>query len=124
MKTRLDDVLHSHEGLVVSVLRGEETLYSTVDFQFPRDMVDLLQKARLGVASWHAKDREYRGLSESVAMPGSTEQSLQVRVAMDIAHHKHFLCNRPAKSSCRGESGYGWFETGVYVGGAQAGRQR
>ena len=31
---------------------------------------------------------------------------------------------RPAKSSCRGESGYGWFETGVYVGGAQAGRQR
>ena len=32
--------------------------------------------------------------------------------------------NRPAKSSCRGESGYGWFETGVYVGGAQAGRQR
>ena len=33
-------------------------------------------------------------------------------------------CNRPAKSSCRGESGYGWFETGVYVGGAQAGRQR
>lgn len=91
MKTRLDDVLHSHEGLVVSVLRGEETLYSTVDFQFPRDMVDLLQKARLGVASWHAKDREYRGLSESVAMPGSTEQSLQVRVAMDIAHHKHFM---------------------------------
>lgn len=91
MKTRLDDALHSHEGLVVSVLRGEEMLYSTVDFQFPRDMVDLLQKARLGVASWHAKDREYRGMSESVAMPGSTEQSLQVRVAMDIAHHKHFM---------------------------------
>ena len=32
--------------------------------------------------------------------------------------------NRPAKSSCRGETGYGWFETAVYVGGAQAGRQR
>ena len=32
--------------------------------------------------------------------------------------------NRPAKSSCRGETGYGWFDTGVYVGCAQAGRQR
>ena len=37
---------------------------------------------------------------------------------------KEMFGNRPAKSSCRGESGYGWFETGVYVGGAQAGRQR
>ena len=41
LKTRLDDVLHSHEGLFVNVLRGQESLYSTPDFQFPGNMVEL-----------------------------------------------------------------------------------
>ena len=33
LKMRLDDVLHSHEGLFVSVFRDRATLYTTTDFQ-------------------------------------------------------------------------------------------
>ena len=51
---------------------------------------------------------------EQCSQPGNTTAAVA----------KHHGSNRPAKSSCRGESGYGWFETAVYVGGAQAGRQR
>ncbi|MBY0408629.1 MAG: heavy metal sensor histidine kinase [Burkholderiaceae bacterium] len=91
LQTRLDDVLHSHEGLFVSVLRGGKPLYATTDFQFPDGLVALTQKARLGVASWQTKDREYRGMSESVSLPGSSEASIQIWVALDIAHHKHFM---------------------------------
>lgn len=91
LQTRLDDVLHSHEGLFVSVLRTGKPLYATTDFQFPADLVALTQKARLGVASWQTKDREYRGMSESVSLPGSSEASIQIWVALDIAHHKHFM---------------------------------
>ena len=38
LKTRLDDVLHSHEGLFVTVLRNGQSLYSTEDFEFPADL--------------------------------------------------------------------------------------
>lgn len=91
LQIRLDDVLHSHEGLFVSVLRAGKPLYSTTDFQFPEDLVALTQKARLGVASWQTKDREYRGMSESVSLPGASDSPLQIWVALDIAHHKHFM---------------------------------
>ncbi|MGA0571242.1 heavy metal sensor histidine kinase [Variovorax sp. VNK109] len=91
LQIRLDDVLHSHEGLFVSVLRGGKPLYATTDFQFPEDLVALTQKARLGVASWQTKDREYRGMSESVSLPGASDSPLQIWVALDIAHHKHFM---------------------------------
>ena len=91
LQTRLDDVLHSHEGLFVSVLRGGQSLYSTTDFQFPENLIALTQKARLGVASWQTKEHAYRGMSESVSLPGASEQPLQIWVALDIAHHKHFM---------------------------------
>lgn len=58
LKTRLDDVLHSHEGLFVNVLRGQESLYSTPDFQFPGNMVELTLRARLGLH--HGKPRSMR----------------------------------------------------------------
>ena len=38
LKTRLDDVVHSHEGLFVTVLRNGQSLYSTEDFEFPADL--------------------------------------------------------------------------------------
>lgn len=49
LKMRLDDVLHSHEGLFVSVFRDRATLYATTDFQFPDDLHALAQRARLGL---------------------------------------------------------------------------
>eukprot|EP01034_Spumella_vulgaris_P019757 gene19757-25275_t len=88
---RLDDVLHSHEGLFVSVFRDRDPLYATPDFQFPEDLIAQTQQARLGVASWKTAEREYRGMSASVTLPGSAEPPLQVWVAVDIAHHKHFM---------------------------------
>ena len=91
LKTRLDDVLHSHEGLFVTVLRNGQSLYSTEDFEFPADLSVRTQHSRLGVASWRIKDREYRGMSEAVTLPDSAEPPLQVWVAVDIAHHKHFM---------------------------------
>lgn len=84
LQVRLDDVLHSHEGLYVSVLQGTQPLYSTADFQFPQDLTTRTQTARLGVASWATKDREYRGMSESVPLPGSSDPPLQIWVALDI----------------------------------------
>ena len=91
LKIRLDDVLHSHEGLFVSVFRDRDPLYATPDFQFPEDLIAQTQQARLGVASWKTAEREYRGMSASVTLPGSAEPPLQVWVAVDIAHHKHFM---------------------------------
>lgn len=91
LKTRLDDVLHSHEGLFVTVLRNGQSLYSTEDFEFPAELSVRTQHSRLGVASWRIKEREYRGMTEAVTLPGSAEPPLQVWVAVDIAHHKHFM---------------------------------
>lgn len=91
LQVRLDEVLHSHEGLYVSVLRGADPLYSTAGFRFPQDLVDLTRKAGSGVASWTGGDREYRAMSESVTVAGSAGPPLQIRVALDIAHHRHFM---------------------------------
>ena len=69
--------------------------------------------SKLGVLRW----------LQTVSMPGIDADALthqQLLRSMDALMDR----NRPAKSSCRGETGYGWFDTGVYVGGAQAGRQR
>ena len=69
--------------------------------------------SKLGVLRW----------LQTVRMPGIDADALthqQLLRSMDALMDR----NRPAKSSCRGETGYGWFETAVYVGGAQAGRQR
>ena len=91
LQARLDDVLHSHEGLYVSVLQGSQSLYSTPNFQFPQDLTTRTQAARLGVAAWQTKDREYRGMSESLLSQGAPATPLQIWVALDIAHHKHFM---------------------------------
>ncbi|MBB6558728.1 two-component system heavy metal sensor histidine kinase CusS [Acidovorax soli] len=91
LQTRMDDVLHSHEGLFVSVTRGSEALYSTPGFEFPGGMPEMVRGARLGVAAWHAGTREVRGMYEVLSAPGGGDLPLQVSVALDIAHHKHFM---------------------------------
>lgn len=62
LKMRLDDVLHSHEGLFVSVFRDKDPLYATTGFQFPQDLIAQTQKARLGVASWQTNDRDRKSV--------------------------------------------------------------
>ena len=47
LQTRLDEVLHSHEGLFVSVTRGSEALYSTPGFEFPSNLGEMARSARL-----------------------------------------------------------------------------
>ena len=91
LQMRLDEVLHSHEGLFVSVTRGGEALYSTPGFEFPGNLAEMARSARLGVAAWQAGTRDVRGMYDAVSPAGGSESPLQVSVALDTAHHKHFM---------------------------------
>lgn len=91
LQTRLDEVLHSHEGLFVSVARGSEALYSTPGFEFPSNLAEVARSARLGVAAWQAGTRNVRGMHDAMISAGGSESPLQVSVALDTAHHKHFM---------------------------------
>jgi two-component system heavy metal sensor histidine kinase CusS len=91
LQVRLDDVLHSHEGLYVSVLREGKVVYATANFEFPRDTAQRTRTARLGVAAWEDGNHEYRGMTQAMMPAGSSGAPLEVWVALDIAHHKHFM---------------------------------
>lgn len=100
------------------------------------DNIEALSKLRLSGHTAHANQRGEpadRALEFILAVPGRRYGEFtdilkpihaRAETLQKEATEEPVQGNRPAKSSCRGETGYGWFETAVYVGGAQAGRQR
>lgn len=91
LKARLDDVLHSHEGLYVRVFEDSAVLYSAPDFRFPQDMAGRAQTDYWGVASWRADGREYRGMAQAAGLAGNFAKPVQIWVALDMRHHRHFM---------------------------------
>ena len=70
--TRLQDVLHHHEGLAVRVTRGSQLVYATPDHPFPAP------------PDWQA-------LQTRVEAPPPAGTPLTVHAALDPVHHTHFM---------------------------------
>lgn len=90
---RLDELLGSHHGLFIDLRQGERRVYGRVGPGFP----DRLPGVESGAdpVDWSEGTRTLRGLSAEVDAPpvaGDTPRAaLQLRIALDTAHHAHFL---------------------------------
>lgn len=88
----LNEILHSHEGLYVSIYRNGQPLYTTADLQIPNQAVTMVGEDTQGQAllRWQSNGHEYRALA--ALLPSFTESSetMTVWVALDTQHHAHF----------------------------------
>jgi two-component system heavy metal sensor histidine kinase CusS len=90
---RLDELLGSHHGLFIDLRQGERRVYGRVGPGFP----DRLPGVDSGAdpVDWSEGTRTLRGLSAEVDAPpvagDAPRAALQLRIALDTAHHAHFL---------------------------------
>ena len=93
LSSRLDELLGSHHGLYIDLRQSDRLVYGQEAPRFPAD----LPTAGSGAdpMDWDDGGQMLRGLSarfEVPMLPGATSQTaLQLRIAMDTAHHAHFL---------------------------------
>lgn len=95
MTSRLRDVLHSHEGVYVRILLGEQPIYATSELEIPSGVNPRVGATLAGgfreLLSWQIADQKYLALSGHIRTPGNSGQTLDVRVAVDTRHHAHFI---------------------------------
>jgi two-component system heavy metal sensor histidine kinase CusS len=87
----LNDILHSHEGLFVSLHRNGKPIYATSDLQIPNEAVNVGEGSQAqAVLRWQSDGHEYRALG--ALLPSTTAESapMTVWVALDTQHHAHF----------------------------------
>lgn len=91
LQANLNDILHSHEGLFVSIHRNGQVIYATSDLKIPNEAVkvgeDLPAQSVLG---WQNKGHEYRALGALLTSPTADSEPMTVWVALDTQHHAHF----------------------------------
>jgi len=91
---RLDELLGSHHGLFVDLRQGERAVYGKHDRLFPSTLP--LSTDGDDPVDWTENAQSLRGLSAQLAGPLSQSPDmpdalLQLRIALDTAHHAHFL---------------------------------
>lgn len=95
LKGVLDDMLDSHKGLFVQVWLGSELIYGP-----PALTQNILADtpATEQLMEWTHAGQSLRGVVESLPLPPASQlasttntQTLRVLVALDTAHHAHFL---------------------------------
>lgn len=93
----LDDSLVGHHGLSVVLLRSDgQTLFSTSEAQFPARLLDrALVKKNAKPAVWlqttSSGQQPMRGVSALLPSGIAGSAPLLVALAVDIAHHDHFI---------------------------------
>jgi len=86
LSTRLDELLGSHHGLFIELRQGDRLVYGQTAPGFPASLPTASSGA--DPVDWSEGARTLRGLSSEVDAPHT---ALQLRIALDTAHHAHFL---------------------------------
>ncbi|MDP2986182.1 heavy metal sensor histidine kinase [Hydrogenophaga sp.] len=92
---RLEESLNSHQGLFISLTRGDEQLFGTSGIKFPAWLA--ARSASDQPMDWADGERQMRGMSTELSaahLPGGVAgqgQSMRLTLALDTQHHTHFL---------------------------------
>lgn len=92
LQENLDDILHSHEGLFVSIHRNGKVIYATSDLQIPNGAVTTVGEdpQTQSVLRWQNDGHEYRALGALLPSTSAESFPTTVWVALDKQHHTHF----------------------------------
>lgn len=92
---QLSGVLASHHGLFIELRHGEQVVFATRESAFPPSVRS--SDASVIPSDWRLGEQTLRGMNAQVEAPISSAptappgQPLQVLVALDTAHHQHFM---------------------------------
>ncbi len=95
LSAKLDESLNSHQGLFISITRGDEQLFGKGGITFPAELV--VRSDADQPMDWTKGERQLRGMNTELftaQMPGglsSPGQSMRLRLALDTQHHTHFM---------------------------------
>lgn len=93
LSTRLDELLGSHHGLYIDLRQGDRLVYGQAALGFPASLPSV--SAGADPVDWSEGTQTLRGLSAQVDAPAvagaDPHTALQLRIALDTAHHAHFL---------------------------------
>ncbi|ARV19556.1 Sensor kinase CusS [Curvibacter sp. AEP1-3] len=91
LQANLNDILHSHEGLFVSIHRNGQTIYATSELKIPNETVNVGEDPQTQpVLRWQNGGHEYRALGALLPSPTEDSEAMTVWVALDTQHHAHF----------------------------------
>ena len=92
LNERLNDILHSHEGLFVNLEYNGLPVFVTSDLKIPSESVANLRADTKNqpILSWRKNSHEYRALGALVPTPSANGEPMTVWVALDTNHHAHF----------------------------------
>lgn len=91
LQQNLDDILHSHEGLFVSIHRNGQPIYATSELKIPNDAVKVSEAPQAqAVLRWQNDGHEYRALGALLPSTAAESEPMTVWVALDTQHHAHF----------------------------------
>ncbi len=92
---QLSGVLASHHGLFIELRQGEQVVFATREGVFPASVRSV--NASVVTTDWSLGEQTLRGMNATVAFPTTSAPSMppdppmQVMVALDTAHHTHFM---------------------------------
>lgn len=92
---QLSGVLASHHGLFIELRQGEQVVFATREGVFPASVRSF--NASVVTTDWSLGEQTLRGMNATVAFPTTSAPSMppdppmQVMVALDTAHHTHFM---------------------------------
>lgn len=94
LSRRLDELLGSHHGLFIELRQGDRVVHGTEGMVFPSG----LAPEGATPTDWTEGDQTLRGLSARIEppstpsnAPGAGGAPLQLRIALDTGHHRHFM---------------------------------
>lgn len=92
---QLNGVLASHHGLFIELRQGEQVLFATRESVFPPSVRS--SDASVVPSDWSLGEQTLRGMNAHFEVPVSSAPTappglpMQVLVALDTAHHQHFM---------------------------------
>ena len=95
LSAKLDESLNNHQGLFISLTRGDELLFGTSNVTFPTELA--ARSASDQPMDWADGERQLRGMSTELSaaqLPGGVTgavQSMRLTLALDTQHHTHFM---------------------------------
>lgn len=92
LRESLNDILHIHDGLVVSIQRNGIPVHATSDLKIPNESsrnVGIDPQAQ-DILAWQSEGHQYRALGALVASPSAGGEPMTVWVALDTKRHDHF----------------------------------
>ena len=95
LSAKLDESLNSHQGLFISLTRGDDLLFGTGGIAFPTELA--ARSAPDQPMDWADGERQLRGMSTELLeaqIPSVTTgpgQRLRLTLALDTHHHTHFM---------------------------------